>query len=83
MWVLATDIDNTLTGDEAALRDLTTQLDALRQREQLFLILATGRRLAHVLSGFIEEALPQGDAIVTQVGTEIYTILFVGSVRCV
>lgn len=72
MWVLATDIDNTLTGDEAALRDLATQLETLRRREQLFLILATGRRLAHVLSGFVEEALPQADSIVTQVGTEIY-----------
>lgn len=72
MWVLATDIDNTLTGDEAALRDLAQKLEALRRQDALFLILATGRRLAHVIDGFTEEHLPQADAVITQVGTEIY-----------
>ncbi len=72
MWLLASDIDHTLTGDEAALRELAQRLDALRRQKKLFLILATGRRLAHVLSGFEQEGLPQADAIATQVGTEIY-----------
>lgn len=81
MWVLATDIDNTLTGDEAALRDLSAQLEELRRQEKLFLILATGRRLPHVLSGFDDEALPQADAIISQVGTEIYLPPFTARAR--
>ncbi len=71
-WVLAADIDNTLTGDAAALQALSRQLEALRQTGQLFLILSTGRRLVQVLEGFDMESLPQADAIISQVGTEIY-----------
>ena len=71
-WVLATDIDNTLTGDEPALRQLAQELGALRQKGELFLILSTGRRLEDVLSGFEREGLPEPDAIISQVGTEIY-----------
>lgn len=71
-WVLATDVDNTLTGDRAALDALRQRLDALRERDDLILILATGRRLSQVLQGFEQEGLPQADAIVSQVGTEIY-----------
>jgi len=72
VWVLATDIDNTLTGQETALRELAAQLDALQRQELLFLILATGRRLEQVLSGFAGEGLPRPKAIISQVGTEIY-----------
>lgn len=71
-WVLASDIDNTLTGDEAALQSLSRRLEALRDAGQLFLILSTGRRLVQVLDGFSGESLPQADAIISQVGTEIY-----------
>jgi sucrose-6F-phosphate phosphohydrolase len=70
--VLASDIDNTLTGDRAALEDLAARLETLRQRGELFLILSTGRRLALVLDGIAHEALPHADAIISQVGTEIY-----------
>lgn len=71
-WVLATDIDHTLTGDDAALDALRQRLDALRREDNLFLVLATGRRLAQVLDGFEREGLPQADALIAQVGTEIY-----------
>ena len=71
-WVLASDIDNTLTGDERALQDLVQRLQALREANRLFLILSTGRRLVQVLDGFQNEGLPQGDGIISQVGTEIY-----------
>lgn len=70
--VLASDIDNTLTGDRKALAQLAQHLQTLRQAGRLFLILSTGRRLVHVLDGFQNEGLPQGDAIISQVGTEIY-----------
>lgn len=71
-WILASDIDNTLTGNEQALEHLAQDLRALRNAGRLFLILSTGRRLGQVLDGFDNEGLPQGDAIVSQVGTEIY-----------
>ena len=71
-WVLASDIDNTLTGDEPALQNLAQRLKALRQTNRLFLILSTGRRLKQVLDGFQSEGLPEGDGIISQVGTEIF-----------
>lgn len=69
---LASDIDNTLTGNLPALRALSAALKAKREAGELFLALSTGRRLAQVLSGFVGESLPEADAIVSQVGTEIY-----------
>ncbi|MDX1687701.1 MAG: HAD-IIB family hydrolase [Candidatus Promineifilaceae bacterium] len=71
-WILASDIDNTLTGDEQALERLAQRLRTLREEGRLFLILSTGRRLVQVLDGFEQEGLPEGDAIISQVGTEIY-----------
>ena len=71
-WVLASDIDNTLTGDREALDRLAARIFTLRKQEKLFLILSTGRRLDQVLAGFDEEGIPYGDAIISQVGTEIY-----------
>ncbi|RKX79304.1 MAG: hypothetical protein DRP87_03705 [Spirochaetes bacterium] len=71
-YLLATDIDNTLTGDPEALKELRNDLEALRKKGELFLVLSTGRRLNQVLDGFENEFIPRGDAIVSQVGTEIY-----------
>ena len=71
-WILACDIDNTLTGDPVALAELTRQLTDLRQQGDLFLILPTARAVPDVVSGFVDENLPVPDAISTQVGTEIY-----------
>lgn len=71
-WILASDIDNTLTGDREALQALGRHLQAQREAGELFLILSTGRRLNQVLDGFAHEALPTADAIISQVGTEIY-----------
>jgi sucrose-6F-phosphate phosphohydrolase len=71
-WILATDIDNTLTGDAQALRRLTCRLATEQARGTLFLILSTGRRLEQVLNGFLEEGIPEPNAIISQVGTELY-----------
>jgi sucrose-6F-phosphate phosphohydrolase len=71
-WILAFDIDNTLTGDREALDQLAARILILREQEELFLILSTGRRLDQVLAGFAEEGIPYADAIISQVGTEIY-----------
>jgi sucrose-6F-phosphate phosphohydrolase len=71
-WVLASDIDNTLTGDADALKRLAKQIDALREQQKLVLFLTTGRTLNEVVTGFQKEGIPQADAIISQVGTEIY-----------
>jgi len=71
-WILASDIDNTLTGDPQALKQLSSRIESLRQQKQLALFLTTGRTLDEVLRGFEEENIPQADAIISQVGTEIY-----------
>ena len=44
-WILASDIDNTLTGDRTALDKLRSDTDRLLSSGELFLILSTGRRL--------------------------------------
>jgi sucrose-6F-phosphate phosphohydrolase len=71
-WILATDIDRTLTGSPPALERLNQSLQKLRADSKLYLILSTGRRLEQILDGFKREGIPRGDAIISQVGTEIY-----------
>lgn len=71
-WTVACDVDGTLTGDRAALDRLTARLQELRSGGAVFLVISTGRRLEQVISGIAEEGLPEPDAVVCQVGTEIY-----------
>jgi hypothetical protein len=71
-WLFASDIDNTLTGDRKALNSLRAELDEMRANKELFLILSTGRRLPQIIDGIQEEGIPEPDAVVSQVGTEIY-----------
>ncbi len=70
--ILASDIDNTLTGDRTALEKLGGQLQRLREQKEIFLILSTGRRLYQVIDGFDSEAIPVPDAVISHVGTEIF-----------
>jgi mannosylfructose-6-phosphate phosphatase len=72
MWTLASDVDGTLTGDQDALDRLARHLRRLRASGDLFLMLSTGRRLEQVLTGLADEGLPEPDAVLGQVGTEIY-----------
>jgi sucrose-6F-phosphate phosphohydrolase len=72
-WILASDIDHTLTGDPQALKRLGSRIETLRRQNRLALFLTTGRTLDEVLLGFEKEDIPEADAIITQVGTEIYT----------
>ena len=71
-WTVASDVDGTLTGDRPALDRLVGRLSERRAAGELFLILSTGRRLEQVLEGIVEEGLPEPDAVIGQVGTEIY-----------
>ncbi len=70
--ILASDVDNTLTGDPEALKRLAEKITALRERGRFALFLTTGRTLDEVLDGFEKENIPQSEAIITQVGTEIF-----------
>ncbi len=72
MWTIASDVDGTLTGDRAALDRLAQRLTRMRTSGELFLIFSTGRRLDQVLGGIADEGLPEPDAVLGQVGTEIY-----------
>jgi sucrose-6F-phosphate phosphohydrolase len=71
-WTVASDVDGTLTGDRAALDRLAVQLQQKRDAGDLYLIMSTGRRLEQVIQGIPEEGLPEPDAVICQVGTEIY-----------
>ncbi len=71
-WTVASDIDNTLTGNREALNRLRRKLQGLRERGELYLILSTGRHMGQILYGFEHEGIPMADALVTQVGTEIF-----------
>lgn len=71
-WTLASDVDGTLTGDRASLDQLASRLKAKRAAGDLYLIVSTGRRLEQVIQGIADEGLPEPDAIIGQVGTEIY-----------
>jgi len=71
-WTIASDIDGTLVGDRKALDRLTTRLREARAAGLIMLVLSTGRRLEQVIDGIAVEGLPEPDAVLCQVGTEIY-----------
>jgi len=71
-WTVASDVDGTLTGDRAALDRLRARLGQKRAAGELYLVESTGRRLEQVIQGITEEGLPEPDAVICQVGTEIY-----------
>ncbi len=70
--IVASDIDGTLTGDRPALERLRERFAQKRAAGELYLVMSTGRRLEQVLDGIASEGLPEPDAIICQVGTEIY-----------
>ncbi len=70
-WLLVSDVDDTLTGDAAALAALVGELDACRDR--IALALNSSRPHASVSRTLAEEFPPdfRPEAIVTALGTEI------------
>lgn len=72
MWMLVSDIDGTLVGHQAALLQLGEKIAREREKGDMFCVLCTGRRLDQVIDGFKSEGLPMADAVMCQVGTEIY-----------
>jgi sucrose-phosphate synthase len=68
--LIISDLDNTLDGDDDALRDFVDMLhDAGRH---VGFAIATGRRLDDVLSWIEERNMPRPDVLAAAVGTELY-----------
>lgn len=67
--LVVTDLDNTLTGDDDALREL---LDRLRAADHVGFGITTGRRLDDALRVIEEIGLPMPDVLDTSVGTELH-----------
>ena len=68
-WLLISDVDGTLTGDDAALSEL---MRMLRASPHIGFGVATGRSLDLVLAAVEEFALLEPDPIIASVGSEIY-----------
>lgn len=71
-FLFITDLDNTLVGDDDALRVLNDRLDQHRQAYGTRIVYATGRSLTRYRELQSEKPLLPPDALVTSVGTEIY-----------
>ncbi len=70
MKLLATDVDNTLTGDRAAYRQLDSLLVG---RDELTVVFVTGRDKVQLFEIMDAECLRPPECMVCNVGTEIYS----------
>ena len=68
--VIVTDVDGTLTGDDEALARFGAWLAS--RRDRYLLAYATGRSRSSLLDLLGETRAPEGDAIISSVGTEIH-----------
>lgn len=66
-----TDLDGTLTGDQAALNQFKHFLDGFDRRPQL--VYVTGRHVQSAQHLIRDDELPRPDVLVTDIGTAIYT----------
>lgn len=71
-FMFVSDLDNTLVGDEEALKKLNRDLEGHRKEYGTKIIYATGRSLTLYNELTEEQSLLKPDALVTSVGTEIY-----------
>ncbi len=69
-YLMITDIDNTLIGDEESMRQLFALLHT--HRNHLAWGVATGRSLELTLEAMTEYDIPMPDILICSVGTEIY-----------
>lgn len=67
--LIITDLDNTLTGDDEALREF---IEVLNANDNVGFGVATGRRLDSALALIEELGLPRPDLIDTDVGTQLH-----------
>ncbi len=71
-FLLITDLDNTLVGDDAALAELNRQLDYHRKEYGSQLVYSTGRSVTLYRRLTTEKPLLEPDALILSVGTEVY-----------
>jgi len=71
-FLLVTDLDNTLVGDDQALAELNQHLTHHRQEYGTLLVYSTGRSPTSYRTLTTEHPLLEPDALVASVGTEIY-----------
>jgi sucrose-6-phosphatase len=71
-WLLVTDLDNTLVGDNDALQKLNQRLEKARTQEHIILVYSTGRSLTSYRQLCEKTPLLSPDILITSVGTEIY-----------
>ncbi|MEJ2306956.1 MAG: HAD-IIB family hydrolase [candidate division WOR-3 bacterium] len=69
-YIFISDIDDTLIGNDQSLRRFNNVISSLR--EKFFLVYSSGRFKGSLLSVVAEHNLLQSDAIICNVGTEIY-----------
>ncbi|HEY9740025.1 MAG TPA: sucrose-phosphate phosphatase [Coleofasciculaceae cyanobacterium] len=71
-FLFVTDLDNTLVGDDEALKELNQQLAQHRQEYGTKIVYATGRSRSIYHDLKAEKQLLDPDALIAAVGTEIY-----------
>ncbi|PSB18006.1 sucrose-phosphate phosphatase [Phormidesmis priestleyi ULC007] len=71
-FLLVTDLDNTLVGDDRALDKLNQRLTQCRQVNGVKLVYSTGRSITSYQKLSTEVNLLEPDVLITAVGTEIY-----------
>jgi len=71
-FLLVTDLDNTLVGDDAAMAILNQRLEAHRQQYGTRIVYSTGRSLPLYRQLTQEKPLLSPDVLICAVGTEIY-----------
>jgi sucrose-6-phosphatase len=71
-FLLVTDLDNTLIGDEEALQCLNDWFKQHRQTYGSYLVYATGRSLKSYQRLITQTSLLEPDVLIASVGTEIY-----------
>lgn len=67
--LIITDLDNTLTGDEAALEDFN---ELIRSHDHIGFGVATGRRLDDAMNLIEQLGLPRPDVLDTDAGTQLH-----------
>lgn len=67
--LIITDLDNTLTGDDEALKEF---IELIRENDHIGFGIATGRRLDSAMELIKELGLPQPDLIDTDAGTQLH-----------
>jgi len=69
-YILVCDLDETLTGDKEGIRQFNKIM--LSHREKFYLVYSSGRYKESILSVIEKEKLIQPEAIISNMGTEIY-----------